>query len=314
MSMMRDVAIVSFAQAPLDQPPGMSETTMLLPTITEALATRRADAPRRRLHVLGQRRLPDRRHVHVRADARSRGRVAADLRVARRDGRRVGAVRGVGAAAARRHRRRARVRVGPRRPRACRCARRSTLQLDPYYLVPLGADYVSLSALQAQAVLAATGTHRARPRRDRRAVAARREGQPERGGVGRLHRRRSARQGLRRRAAARARHRPAGRRCGRGRARRGRPGARPRASGRRGSRASTTAPIRTTRACATSSTSPSTAIAAERGGRRPRRRRGRGAHRGVLARGAACSPTRWASATTSRSIRRAVRSSATRRW
>ena len=94
---------------------GMSETTMLLPTITEALGERRADPPRRRLHVLGQRRLPHRRHVHVRADARSRGRVAADLRVARGDGRRVGAVRGVGAAAARRHRRRARVRVGPRR-------------------------------------------------------------------------------------------------------------------------------------------------------------------------------------------------------
>ena len=35
---MRDVAIVSFAQAPLDQPPGQTETLMLLPTITEALA------------------------------------------------------------------------------------------------------------------------------------------------------------------------------------------------------------------------------------------------------------------------------------
>ncbi len=38
--------------------------------------------------------------------------MAADLRVARRDGRRVGAVRSVGAAAARRHRHRARVRFG----------------------------------------------------------------------------------------------------------------------------------------------------------------------------------------------------------
>src|SRR6266481_331487 len=35
---MRDVAIVSFAQAPLEQPPGQTETLMLLPTITEALA------------------------------------------------------------------------------------------------------------------------------------------------------------------------------------------------------------------------------------------------------------------------------------
>src|SRR6478736_3330246 len=35
---MRDVAIVAFAQAPLEQPPGQTETLMLLPTITEALA------------------------------------------------------------------------------------------------------------------------------------------------------------------------------------------------------------------------------------------------------------------------------------
>ncbi|MDQ1510814.1 MAG: hypothetical protein QOG50_2658, partial [Actinomycetota bacterium] len=35
---MRDVAIVSFAQAPLEQPPGQTETLMLLPTITQALA------------------------------------------------------------------------------------------------------------------------------------------------------------------------------------------------------------------------------------------------------------------------------------
>src|SRR4029078_6957578 len=37
-SLMRDVAIVSFAQAPLEQPPGQTETLMLLPTITEALS------------------------------------------------------------------------------------------------------------------------------------------------------------------------------------------------------------------------------------------------------------------------------------
>ncbi len=35
---MRDVAIVAFAQAPLEQPPGQTETLMLLPTITEALS------------------------------------------------------------------------------------------------------------------------------------------------------------------------------------------------------------------------------------------------------------------------------------
>ncbi len=34
---MRDVAIVSFAQADKDQPEGQTETLMLLPTITRAL-------------------------------------------------------------------------------------------------------------------------------------------------------------------------------------------------------------------------------------------------------------------------------------
>ena len=34
---MRSVAIVSFAQAPAEQPPGQTETLMLLPTITRAL-------------------------------------------------------------------------------------------------------------------------------------------------------------------------------------------------------------------------------------------------------------------------------------
>ena len=38
LALMRDVAIVSFAQAPLEQPPGQTETLMLLPTITEALS------------------------------------------------------------------------------------------------------------------------------------------------------------------------------------------------------------------------------------------------------------------------------------
>src|SRR6476469_4660552 len=35
---MRDIAIVAFAQAPAEQPPGQTETLMLLPTITRALA------------------------------------------------------------------------------------------------------------------------------------------------------------------------------------------------------------------------------------------------------------------------------------
>ena len=68
-----------------------------------------------------------------------------------------------------------------------------TFQLDPYYLAPIGADYVSLAALQAQAVLAQTG----KTEKDLAEIVARapprRERQPERGGVGRRERRRPAR-------------------------------------------------------------------------------------------------------------------------
>ena len=149
--------------------------------------------------------------------------MAADLRVARRDGRRVGALRGLGAAAARRHRHRARVRVGPGRPQrvAARDAHVAARPVLPRAArrrlrVPVGAAGAGRARRDRP--------HRTRPRRDRRALAPRRQGNPERRCVGRLHRRRSARQGLRRRAAARARHRPAGRRRGRGRARRRRPG------------------------------------------------------------------------------------------
>ena len=54
--------------------------------------------------MLGQLRLPGRAAVRVRQRARRRGRVAADRGVARRDGRRLGAVRGVGADPVRRRR------------------------------------------------------------------------------------------------------------------------------------------------------------------------------------------------------------------
>ncbi len=64
---------------------------------------------RRRLHLLGLDRLPDRRPVLLRGRARCRRRVAAPGRVARRDGRRLGPLRGLGAAAGGRDRRRARV-------------------------------------------------------------------------------------------------------------------------------------------------------------------------------------------------------------
>ena len=49
-----------------------------------------------------------------------------------------------------------------------------TFQLDPYYLAPIGADYVSLAALQAQAVLEHTGKTEKDLAADRRRAPARR--------------------------------------------------------------------------------------------------------------------------------------------
>ena len=82
--------------------------------------------------------------------------MAADLRVARGDGRRVGALRGVGAL---QHGDVdvALVFASGRASLGVDLRGTLTFQLDPYYLAPIGADYVSLAALQAQAVLARTG-------------------------------------------------------------------------------------------------------------------------------------------------------------
>ena len=109
----------------------------------------------------------------------ARRRVAADRRVARRDGRRLGALRGVGAAPARRRRHRARLRlrqvVARRPPRgARRCSSTRTTS------TPLWPDAVSLAALQARACLEASGTSE----RDLAEVAVRSRGggevEPER--------------------------------------------------------------------------------------------------------------------------------------
>ena len=76
---------------------------------------------RRRLHLPRQLRLHHRPGVLVRVEPRRDRRLAAQARLARRDGRRLGAVRGVAAAAGGRHRHRRRHRLGPvvdRRPGA----------------------------------------------------------------------------------------------------------------------------------------------------------------------------------------------------
>ena len=108
----QDIAIVGYAQSPSWREAELTEMQFLFPVIADAIAMAGHRPPRHRLHVRGQLRLPVGADVRVREQPRGRRRVAADLRVPRRDGRRVGDVRGVGAPAARRHRPRARVRLG----------------------------------------------------------------------------------------------------------------------------------------------------------------------------------------------------------
>ena len=191
------------------------------------------------------------RTVRVRAEPRGRRRVAADLRVARRDGRRVGAVRGVGAPAARRHRHRARVRLGQvvagRSPSRCiRCSSTRTTSRRS----------ASTRGRSPRCRRGRCSTPGKATERDFAEVVARnraqRDRQPERAGerefdVDELLAEPYVRAPLRA-------PRPAAdlRRRGRGRARRRRQGARRWASGRRGSAASTTASRSTSPACATS--------------------------------------------------------------
>ncbi len=153
---MRNVAIVSFAQAPSEQPPGQTETLMLLPTITEALAavglTRRdvgftcsgsADYLTggtftfvQMLEAAGA--WPPIPESHVEMDG-AWALHEAWVRLQHGDVD-VALVFSSG---------RASLGVSLRET--------LTFQLDPYYLAPLGADFVSLAALQADAVMARTG-------------------------------------------------------------------------------------------------------------------------------------------------------------
>ncbi len=153
---MRDIAIVSFAQAPLDQPPGQTETMMLIPTITEALGnvglTRKdvgftcsgsADYLTggtftfvSMLEAAGA--WPPISESHVEMDG-AWALFEAWVRLQHGDVD-VALVFSSGRA-------------------ALSHDLRETLlfQFDPYYLAPLGTDYVSLAALQADAVLERTG-------------------------------------------------------------------------------------------------------------------------------------------------------------
>jgi acetyl-CoA acetyltransferase len=152
---MRDVAVVSFAQAPLEQPPGHTEALMLLPVITEALE--QAGLDRRdvgftcsgsadyltggaftfvqMLEAAGA--WPPIPESHVEMDG-AWALYEAWVRIQHGD---------IDTALVY-----ASGRADPDALREILC-----LQLDPYYLLPIWPDYRALAALQAQAVLAATG-------------------------------------------------------------------------------------------------------------------------------------------------------------
>jgi len=168
---MRDIAIVSFAQAPSEQPPGQTETLMLLPTITEALAavglTRRdvgftcsgsADYLTggtftfvQMLEAAGA--WPPIPESHVEMDG-AWALHEAWVRLQHGD---------VDVAL---------VFSSGRASLGTSLRETLTFQLDPYYLAPLGADFVSLAALQADAVMARTG----RTERDFAEIVASRTG------------------------------------------------------------------------------------------------------------------------------------------
>src|SRR3954468_24747051 len=148
---MRDVAIVSFAQAPLEQEPGQTETLMLLPTITTALAdvgmTRRdveftcsgsADYLTggtftfvQMLEAAGA--WPPISESHVEMDG-AWALYEAWVRLQHGD---IDSALVFGSG-----------KSSPGNP-----AHVYPLQTDPYYLAPIGADPVSLAALQARALL-----------------------------------------------------------------------------------------------------------------------------------------------------------------
>ena len=125
---------------------------MLMPVHRRGAGQRRHDDRRHRLHLLGLHRLPVGARLQLRDDPRRCRAVAADPGEPRRDGRRLGALRGVGEDPARRDRHRARLLLlRSRRPATCPMV--LTRQLDPYTVAPLWPDSVSLAALQARALL-----------------------------------------------------------------------------------------------------------------------------------------------------------------
>ena len=167
--LMRDVAVVAFAQSRPRAPRSSSrnEVEMVMPVLHEVKDDARPRPVADRLHLLGQHRLPGRPGLQLRHDPRRRGRLAADQRDPRRDGRGLGAVRGLGQDPDRRGRHRPRLQLR-QVVAGRRCRDVLTRQLDPYYQAPAVARRRRLAALQARACIDAGVTSVERDGRDRR--------------------------------------------------------------------------------------------------------------------------------------------------
>ena len=125
----RPVGVVSFAQYDnVRREDARNEVEMLMPVVAEVFGNIGITKDDVGFICSGSTDYLDRRPVLLRRRARRRRRVAAPGRVPRRDGRRLGALRGLGAAPGGRDRRRPRLLLrafvdGRPQPRSCRAAR-----------------------------------------------------------------------------------------------------------------------------------------------------------------------------------------------
>ena len=203
--LMRDVAVVSFAQAPsVRRELGATRSRCCMPVVREAVERAGIPRERDRLHLLGLAATtsPGQPFAFVMRARRGR-RVAADRRVARRDGRRVGALRGVGEDSS----------TGEVDTALVYAFGKSSLGDLPEVLTTAARSLLRGAALARRDLARrAAGARlprgerqeRARPRRGRGAQPARRASESERAARGRLRRRRrcSRRRTSRRRCAS----------------------------------------------------------------------------------------------------------------
>ena len=147
---MRDVAVVGFAQRQMKEFDGSPTCVeLLVPILAECYEQTGFTRKDIGFWCSGSSDYLAGRSFSFVVGGRRDRRAAAGQRVARRDGRRLGALRGLDQDPDRRGRHRAGLRL--RQGSAGVLRRTLALQLDPYTMTPLWPDTVSLAALQARA-------------------------------------------------------------------------------------------------------------------------------------------------------------------